>query len=295
MLISETSRKYNEWGAGHKYLGVTTGFLKLDSDYQGWVPGELCVIGGRPGMGKTAFILSIINHHVTKRIPTALITHDDIKNPIYLHRVLCAITGQKLERGMKKMQNLVEQTDLSGVQFHIQSKTRLTMDYIQTEAKRLVAEEAVKCIFIEDLQTIFASENCGRVESNNDRICYSLRELARELQVPVIVTSELDRGPERRRGIEAGKPCMADLRASSAIESAADSVWLLNRPEYYHIYKDDNGIDQIGKAEVFIEKNSYGDTGIYSLHFCKKHVMFEEPFFEPIPMPRKGQSPEAPF
>lgn len=212
MLISETLRKYNEWGAGRECQGVVSGFDVIDRVYQGWAPGELCVIGGRPGMGKTTFVLSIIRHHVSQQIPTALFTHDDIKNPKYLQRVLCAITGQMPLKEMK-MQELIDQTDLSGVQLHIQSKTRLTMDYIRTEAKRLVTEEGVKCIFIEDLQAIFDSENCGVVEGNNDRICYSLRELARELQVPFVVTSELNRGPEYREGVDGKRPRMGDLQA----------------------------------------------------------------------------------
>lgn len=295
MLISETLRKYNEWGAGRECQGVVSGFDVIDRVYQGWAPGELCVIGGRPGMGKTTFVLSIIRHHVSQRIPTALFTHDDIRNPKYLQRVLCAITGQKPESEMWKMQELIDQTDLSGVPFYIQSKTRLTMDYIRTEAQRLVTEEGVKCIFIEDLQTIFDSEGCGVVESNNDRICYSLRELARELQVPFVVTSELNRGPEYREGVEGKQPRMGDLRASSAIETAADAVWLLHRPEYYHIYFDENGNCLRGSIYVLIQKNSYGPTGDYTLVYREGRILSKSDDSVSNSFSLIGHSSDAPF
>lgn len=294
MLISEVARKHNECWAGHTYQGVTTGYDIIDGDYQGWSPGELCVIGGRPGMGKTAFILSIIHHLVTQRIPIALFTHEDLGNPVFFKRVLRAITDKKPLKEMT-VQELINQEDLADIQLHIQSKTQQTMDYIRTEARRLVMDEGVKRIFIEDLQTLFTSETFGVTEGYNDKICYSLRELARELQVPIIVTSELNRGPENREGVEGKMPCLADLRASSAIESAADSVWLLHRPDYYHIYYDDNGYCLREHFYVLIKKNSYGPTGEFRLIYRKDRILSES--YDPIPEPYSpiGQSSDAPF
>lgn len=127
MLISEVARKYNEWWAGHTYQGVTTGYDIIDGDYQGWSPGELCVIGGRPGMGKTAFILSIIHHLVTQRIPIALFTHEDLGNPVFFKRVLRAITDKKPLKEMT-VQELINQEDLADIQLHITTDDGLYQD-----------------------------------------------------------------------------------------------------------------------------------------------------------------------
>lgn len=105
----------------------------------------------------------------------------------------------------------------------------------------------------------------------------------------------LNRGPEQREGVDGKRPRMADLRASSAIESAADSVWLLHRPEYYHIYFDENGNCLRNLMEVLIEKSSYGDTATFNLSYDKTLRQIKDPLSESAPMSHGASSSDVPF
>ena len=131
----------------------------------------------------------------------------------------------------------------------------MTIEYIKVNSSILVNNYGIKCIFIEDLQSIFYSEINGVTKEGMEYVCHELKKLARDLNVPIIVTSDLNRTVERREGVSEKEPILSDLYGSSAIENVADSVILLHRPEYYRIYQDERGNDLRNIIEIKIKKN----------------------------------------
>lgn len=125
----------------------------------------------------------------------------------------------------------------------------------------MIKEKGVKIIFIETIQKIFDSEENGNSKENMEAICHKLKCMANDLNVPIIVTSDLNRSPEHREGYDGKIPQIADLRSCSAIENNADSIYLLFRPEYYRILSDETGKNLKGLMNVIIAKQKYNKTG----------------------------------
>lgn len=232
---------------------ILSGFNRLNEIKQGWFNGELCVIGGRPSMGKTGFILSVISNILNKNIPVSLFTATDTLNERFLTRI---ITNLNLEgQDDKEQSKLLSAIDLTHIPLFLNSQHNMTIEYIKVNSSILVNNYGIKCIFIEDLQSIFYSEINGVTKEGMEYVCHELKKLARDLNVPIIVTSDLNRTVERREGVSEKEPILSDLYGSSAIENVADSVILLHRPEYYRIYQDERGNDLRNIIEIKIKKN----------------------------------------
>ena len=232
---------------------ILSGFNRLNEIKQGWFNGELCVIGGRPSMGKTGFILSVISYILNKNIPVSLFTATDKLNERFLTRI---ITNLNLEgQDDKEQSKLLSAIDLTHIPLFLNSQHNMTIEYIKVNSSILVNNYGIKCIFIEDLQSIFYSEINGVTKEGMEYVCHELKKLARDLNVPIIVTSDLNRTVERREGVSEKEPILSDLYGSSAIENVADSVILLHRPEYYRIYQDEKGNDLRNIIEIKIKKN----------------------------------------
>ena len=149
---------------------------------------------------------------------------------------------------------------------------------LRTKARRLVREHGVKIIMIDYLQLMNA--NGMRFSSRQEEvstISRSLKSLAKELDIPILALSQLNRGVESREGLEGKRPQLSDLRESGAIEQDADMVLFVHRPEYYHIYQDDNGRDLHGMAQIIIAKHRKGATGDVLLTFRGEYTRFENP------------------
>lgn len=266
--------------------GIPTGFYKLDDITCGWQKSDLVIIAGRPAMGKTAFALSLAkNIAADQKIPMAFfsleMSSEQLANRLMANAF--EIDGKKLMSGQldredwnrldKGMNNLVD------APLYIDDTEGLSVMELRTKARRLVNEHHVQLIMVDYLQLMTASGM--RYNSRQEEVSLisrSLKGLAKELDIPVLALSQLNRGVEGRDGAEGKRPMLSDLRESGAIEQDADMVVFLHRPEYYGIMMSDDGTkDYRGMAEVIIAKHRKGAVGIKLLKFRGEYTRFENP------------------
>lgn len=263
--------------------GLQTGFTKLDKITSGWQNSDLVIIAARPAMGKTAFVLSMAkNMAVSYNYPVALFSLE-MSNVQLVNRLIvntCEITGEKIKNGQLEPYEW-EQLDfkikeLYGAPLYIDDTPSLSVFELRTKARRLVREHGIKIIIIDYLQLMNASGmNYGSREQEVSMISRSLKGLAKELNIPIIALSQLNRGVEARTGSEGKRPQLSDLRESGAIEQDADMVCFIHRPEYYKIFEDDKGNSLLGLAEIIIAKHRNGATGDIQLRFKNEFARFQ--------------------
>ena len=265
--------------------GVSTGYFKLDDLTSGWQASDLVIIAGRPAMGKTSFALSMAKNIAADiRTPMAFFSLE-MSNVQLVNRLIsnaCEIQGSKILNGQLQRDEW-ERLDkninkLLGAPLYIDDTPGLSVFELRTKARRLVREHGVKLIMIDYLQLMNA--NGMRFSSRQEEvstISRSLKGLAKELNIPILALSQLNRGVESREGLEGKRPQLSDLRESGAIEQDADMVLFVHRPEYYHIYQDDNGRDLHGMAQIIIAKHRKGATGDVLLTFRGEFTRFENP------------------
>ena len=265
--------------------GVPTGYHKLDDITSGWQASDLVIIAGRPAMGKTSFALSMAkNIAADYNVPMAFFSLE-MSNVQLVNRLIsnvCEIQGSKILNGQLH-QDEWERLDkrinkLMDAPLYIDDTPGLSVFELRTKARRLVREHGVKIIMIDYLQLMNA--NGMRFSSRQEEvstISRSLKGLAKELDVPILALSQLNRGVESREGLEGKRPQLSDLRESGVIEQDADMVLFVHRPEYYHIYQDDSGHDLHGMAQIIIAKHRKGATGDVLLTFRGEFTRFENP------------------
>lgn len=262
--------------------GLRSGFDGLDKITSGWQNSDLVIIAARPAMGKTAFVLSMAkNMAVNYNIPVALFSLE-MSNVQLVNRLIvnvCEIPGEKIKSG--RLENYEwEQLDfkikeLYDAPIYVDDTPSLSVFELRTKARRLVREHNIQCIIIDYLQLMNASGmNFGSREQEVSTISRSLKGLAKELNIPIIALSQLNRGVEARQGIEGKRPQLADLRESGAIEQDADMVCFIHRPEYYKIYEDEKGNSLVGLAEIIIAKHRNGAVGDVRLRFKSEFAKF---------------------
>ena len=265
--------------------GIPTGFYKLDDMTCGWQNSDLVIIAGRPAMGKTAFALSLAKSiAIDQNKPMAFFSLEmtDVQLANRLMSNVSGIEGKKLLNGQLDREdwNRLDKslTRLIEAPLYIDDTEGLSVMELRSKARRLVKEHKVELIMIDYLQLMTAS---GMRYNNRQEevslISRSLKGLAKELNVPVLALSQLNRGVESREGVEGKRPQLSDLRESGAIEQDADMVVFLHRPEYYGLYQSDDGKDYRGKAEVIIAKHRKGATGIVLLDFIGEFTRFANP------------------
>ena len=265
--------------------GVPTGYHKLDNITSGWQASDLVIIAGRPAMGKTSFALSMAkNIAADYKVPMAFFSLE-MSNVQLVNRLIsncCEIQGSKILNGQlkpdewerldKRLNNLI------GSPLYVDDTPGLSVFELRTKARRLVRDHGVKIIMIDYLQLMNA--NGMRFSSRQEEvstISRSLKQIAKELDIPILALSQLNRGVESREGLEGKRPQLSDLRESGAIEQDADMVLFVHRPEYYHIYQDENGRDVHGMAQIIIAKHRKGATGDVLLNFRGEFTRFENP------------------
>ena len=263
--------------------GLQSGFKALDKITSGWQNSDLIIIAGRPAMGKTAFVLSMAkNMAVNFNIPVAVFSLE-MSNVQLVNRLIinvCQISGSKIKTGQLEPYEW-EQLDykikeLFDAPIYIDDTPSLSVFELRTKARRLVREHKVKCIVIDYLQLMNASGmSFGSREQEVSTISRSLKGLAKELNIPIVALSQLNRGVESRVGTEGKRPQLSDLRESGAIEQDADMVCFIHRPEYYKIFVDEKGNDLTGKAEIIIAKHRNGATGDVLLSFKREYARFQ--------------------
>lgn len=263
--------------------GLQTGFNNLDKITSGWQNSDLIIIAARPAMGKTAFVLSMAkNMAVAFNYPVALFSLE-MSNVQLVNRLIvntCEIPGEKIKNGQLAPYEW-EQLDfkikeLYDAPLFIDDTPSLSVFELRTKARRLVREHGIKMIIIDYLQLMNASGmNYGSREQEVSMISRSLKGLAKELNIPIIALSQLNRGVEGRTGAEGKRPQLSDLRESGAIEQDADMVCFIHRPEYYKILEDEKGNSLIGLAEIIIAKHRNGATGDVMLRFKSEFARFQ--------------------
>ncbi len=274
--------------------GIETGFTKLDKMTSGWQRSDLIVIAARPAMGKTAFVLSMAkNLAVNYRTPVALFSLE-MSNVQLVNRLIsnvCEIPSEKIKSGQLaayEWQQLdYKLKDLLDSPLYVDDTPSLSVFELRTKARRLVREHGVQIIIIDYLQLMNASGMAfGSRQEEVSTISRSLKGLAKELNIPIIALSQLNRGVESREGIDGKRPQLSDLRESGAIEQDADMVCFIHRPEYYKIFQDEKGNDLRGMAEIIIAKHRNGAVGDVLLRFKGEFTRFSNPDDDMIiPMP----------
>ena len=262
--------------------GLESGFTKLDKMTSGWQNSDLIIIAARPAMGKTAFVLSMAkNIAVDYRNPVALFSLE-MSNVQLVNRLItnvCEIPSEKIKSGQLasyEWQQLdYKLKDLLDAPLYVDDTPSLSVFELRTKARRLVREHGVRIIIIDYLQLMNASGmSFGSREQEVSTISRSLKGLAKELNIPIIALSQLNRGVESRQGAEGKRPQLADLRESGAIEQDADMVCFIHRPEYYKITEDERGNSLVGLAEIIIAKHRNGATGDVRLRFKGDYAKF---------------------
>lgn len=264
---------------GEYLTGLDTGFAQLNELTSGLQKSEMIIVAGRPSMGKTAFALNLAEHiSVTMRQPVAFYSLEMSKQQL-AQRLLCSRSGvdsQKLRRNMldsnefELLHTTMDQVRESPL--YIDDTPGLSLMVLRAKARRMVSQHQVKAVFVDYMQLMSAPGSESRQQEVSE-ISRGIKSLARELNVPIICLSQLNRSPEGR---EDHRPRMSDLRESGSIEQDADVVMMLHREEYYHTdpeWADDNA-DKMGVAEVILTKQRNGPTGTVGLQFNANTTRF---------------------
>lgn len=259
----------------HKTLitGLPTGFSRIDYLTRGLQPGNLVVIAGRPSMGKTSLAMQI-GREASKVGCCAVFTMEmtkvelwmralSLESKVNLHKIL---TGDIDERSGPAVMEAGDALERSG--FFIDETPGITVETLRSRCKRLAAAQPLNLIVIDYLQLMEHKKQKGENDSAAiGRTTRWLKRVAKELNVPIILLSQLSRGPESRPD---KRPMMSDLRESGAIEQDADMVWLIYREDYYF----PDRTEKANQAEVIISKQRNGPTGTVELYFEKRQTRF---------------------
>ena len=254
--------------------GIPTGFPDLDSKTNGLQNGDLIILAGRPSMGKTALAVNIaINASINNQYKVGIFSLEMTATQIVL-RMISSISGidfYRIRTGFIKENewndNIIKTLDkLKHSKIYIDDSSFMTSADIRTKARKMKLEKDVDIIIVDYLQLLQGKGKENRTQEISE-ISRSLKILAKELNVPIIALSQLNRGVELR---EDKRPVMADLRESGAIEQDADVVMFIYRDEVYNKNKDGNK----GKAEIIISKQRNGPIGTVELQFTKEIATF---------------------
>ena len=263
--------------------GIPTGYTKLDEMTSGWQKSDLVIIAGRPAMGKTSFALSVAKNIAGDYHEPIAFFSLEMNNVQLVNRLIsntCEIAGNKILNGQLTPDEW-ERLDknlrkLTGTPLYIDDTPGLSVFELRTKARRLVREKGVKIIMIDYLQLMNANGmKFGSRQEEVSTISRSLKGLAKELDIPILALSQLNRTVENREGLEGKRPQLSDLRESGAIEQDADMVLFVHRPEYYHIFTDEKGNDLHGMAQIIIAKHRKGATGDVLLTFRGEFTRFQ--------------------
>ena len=243
-------------------IGVSSGFQVLDYLMGGFEKGKVYIIGGRPCMGKEELILSMIINIITEDVPVLLFStnhkmSDYVQRLLSIHcdiRTLCMHNGQmdayEWERLDKNMDSIMY------APLFIHDSLDLPLNELIDTAHNCIKEKAIKIIFIDCLQMIDFDKGSESVHEKVAKVMYSLKQLACQADIPIVVGSMLGRGVEIRENLEGKQPFLSDLANSSYIEEIADVILMVHRPECYCIYKDETGREFYGVMELIVKKNS---------------------------------------
>ncbi|MFN0729430.1 replicative DNA helicase [Polaribacter gochangensis] len=286
-LVKQALKKIQDISNQEGMSGLETGFTKLDALTSGWQPSDLIIIAARPGMGKTAFVISMAkNMAIDFGHPVALFSLE-MSSVQLITRMISSETGltsEKLRKGNLEAheweQLNVKVKKLSDAPIFIDDTPSLSIFDLRAKARRLVSQHGVKIIIIDYLQLMTAGGSAGKGGGNREQeistISRNLKALAKELAVPVIALSQLSRAVETRGGSK--RPLLSDLRESGAIEQDADIVSFIFRPEYYGLteWDDDDHTPCEGQGEFIVAKHRNGGLENIRLKFTGHLAKFSD-------------------
>lgn len=276
-LVVQAKKRIEEIANKEGLSGIPTGFHKLDQVTSGWQPSDLVIIAARPGMGKTAFVLSMARNMAIQFQQPVAIFSLEMSSVQLITRLISSETGlssEKLRTGKLEKheweQLSVKVKDLEKAPLYIDDTPSLSIFDLRAKARRLSSQHGVRLIIVDYLQLMTAgnsSKGGGNREQEISTISRNLKALAKELSVPVIALSQLSRAVETRGSSK--RPLLSDLRESGAIEQDADIVSFIYRPEYYKIdeWDDEEQSPTQGQAEFIIAKHRNGSLENIRLKF----------------------------
>ena len=263
--------------------GVPSGFTELDRVTAGWQKSDLIIIAARPGMGKTAFVLSLTSNAAVKfNIPVAFFSLE-MSSIQLVNRLISSQTeissetikkGQLADYQWEQLNNKI--VPLTNAPIYIDDTPALSIFELRAKCRRLVAEKKVQLIIIDYMQLMVAGTDnrSGNREQEISTISRSLKAIAKELEVPIICLSQLSREVEKRGSVK--RPQLSDLRESGAIEQDADMVMFIYRPEYYGLTEDESGMSTQNTAEIIVAKNRNGSLKTVNLKFIGQYTKFAD-------------------
>jgi replicative DNA helicase len=283
-LVKQALAKIQEIGNSEGMSGLQTGFTKLDALTSGWQPSDLVIIAARPGMGKTAFVISMAKNMAIDFGHGVAVFSLEMSSVQLITRMISSETGltsEKLRKGNLEPheweQLNVKVKKLSNAPIFIDDTPSLSVFDLRAKARRLVSQHGVKIIVIDYLQLMTAGgKSGGNREQEISMISRNLKALAKELEVPVIALSQLSRAVETRGGSK--RPLLSDLRESGAIEQDADIVSFIFRPEYYGMteWDDDEHTPCEGQGEFIVAKHRNGGLDNIRLKFTGHLAKFSD-------------------
>lgn len=264
-------------------IGIPSGFSSLDSITAGWQRTDLIILAARPSMGKTAFCLSLIrNASVDHNIPVAIFSLEMSALQL-VQRLISSeveLPSDKLKKGNLQGHEWAQLNDrvtkLAEAPIYIDDTPGINIFELRAKCRRLKKKYNIELVVIDYLQLMSGSgdNKQGNREQEISNISRSLKIIAKELNIPVIALSQLNRAVETRGGNK--KPQLSDLRESGAIEQDADMVLFLYRAEKYGFDRDDEGNPTQGIAEVIIAKHRNGALDTVKTRFVDKFVKFKD-------------------
>jgi len=285
-LVTQALKKIEEISNQEGMSGVPSGFNKLDQLTSGWQQSDLIILAARPGMGKTAFVMSMAkNMAIDFNIPVAIFSLE-MSSVQLITRMISSETGissDKLRKGNLETYEWealnVKVKNLSNAPIFIDDTPSLSVFDLRAKARRLVSQHGVKMVIIDYLQLMTAGSNTkgtGNREQEISMISRNLKALAKELSVPVIALSQLSRAVETRGGSK--RPLLSDLRESGAIEQDADIVSFIYRPEYYGLteWDDEERTPCEGQAEFIVAKHRNGGLENIKIKFIGRLAKFTD-------------------
>ena len=282
-LVQQSINKIQEISGKEGMSGLATGFTKLDALTSGWQPSDLIIIAARPGMGKTAFVISMAKNMAIEFNHAVAIFSLEMSSVQLITRMISSETGltsEKLRKGNLEPheweQLNVKVKRLSDSPIFIDDTPALSIFDLRAKARRLVSQHNVRILIIDYLQLMTAGGAGGNREQEISTISRNLKALAKELNVPVIALSQLSRAVETRGGSK--RPLLSDLRESGAIEQDADIVSFIFRPEYYGMteWDDDDHSPCEGQGEFIVAKHRNGGLDNIRLKFTGHLAKFSD-------------------
>ena len=258
--------------------GIPTGYYELDKMTAGLQPADLIILAARPSMGKTALALNIAQYAaIEHKVPVAIFSLEMAKEQLGM-RLLCAesrVSSSRLRTGFLKEQDWPKLTRAAGVlseaPIYIDDTPAMTVTEMRAKARRLKAEDDIGLVVVDYLQLMRGRGNAQSREQEISDISRSLKAMAKEINIPVLALSQLNRTLEHRPN---KRPQLADLRESGAIEQDADVILFIYRDEVYNKAEDN---PNKGIAELIIGKQRNGPVGTVLLTFLDRYTRFENP------------------